>query len=331
MKQDLSEFTHITVMLEPAVEALQINPDGIYVDGTFGRGGHSRLILDKLSAQGRLIAFDRDVAAVAIAKTIVDPRFSIVHAPFSSMLDFLSEQDLVGKVDGILLDLGVSSPQLDDASRGFSFMHNGPLDMRMDQSQGLSARELLYTIDEKELADILWLYGEEKNSRQIARQIKELAAVTSFEDFLVDTHSLVELIKKASKKIDKNKNPATRSFQAIRIAVNDELGELERCLENSLRILKADGVLSVISFHSLEDRIVKNFLRNNHVAPPLPKHLPVIDSQYQTKMPLAKISKAIMPTQQEIDKNSRSRSSVLRWGIRSQHPYTGKSTLEVWQ
>lgn len=311
------EFKHVTVMLEPAVQALEIDRSGIYVDGTFGRGGHSRLILSKLNADGRLIAFDRDLAAIQTAQQINDPRFTIVHARFSTMKTYLEEQGLLGKVSGILLDLGVSSPQLDDQSRGFSFMNNGPLDMRMDQTSGLSAREYLYSTSEVELSNVLWTYGEEKNSRLIARKIKELAETQSFEEFLPDTQSLAELIKKCSKKFDKNKNPATRSFQAIRIAVNNELGELESCLADSLALLKPQGRLSIISFHSLEDRVVKNFFREHSTPKPIPKHIPIIDSEVAQDLMLEKTSKAILPSEEEIAQNVRSRSAVLRWAQRS--------------
>ncbi|MFC6276386.1 16S rRNA (cytosine(1402)-N(4))-methyltransferase RsmH [Psittacicella hinzii] len=314
------EFSHTTVMLHEAVEALDIKPEGIYIDGTFGRGGHSSLILSKLNAQGRLIAFDRDEQAIAVAKQINDPRLTLVHSEFSSMATYAKDHGLEGKIDGILLDLGVSSPQLDDASRGFSFMHKGPLDMRMNQHAGLTAREWLYQNDEKTIADVLWLYGEEKNSRQIARAICERKNQVSFEEFLPDTDSLVQLIKQASRKIDKNKNPATRSFQAIRIAVNDELGELERVLQSSLTLLKTDGRLSIISFHSLEDRLVKQFFKQQHQGKPIPKYMPILDEHWDSEIYYSQISKALKPSQAEIEVNPRSRSAVLRWAQRSALP-----------
>lgn len=310
-------FSHTTVMLNEAVDALTIKNDGIYIDGTFGRGGHSRLILSKLGPNGRLIAFDRDIQAIESATTVDDPRFTIIHAPFSQMEEQLITMGLQGKISGILLDLGVSSPQLDDAQRGFSFMNNGPLDMRMDQTRGQSAREWLYTHSEKEIADVLWKYGEEKNSRAIARAIVGLQQEVDFNSFLPDTESLVRLIKTTSKKIDKNKNPATRSFQAIRIAVNNELQELETVLLSSLRLLAPEGRLSIISFHSLEDRIVKQFFREHNQGKPIPKNMPIMDNQWDSEIYFNNISKALKPTEEEIAVNTRSRSAVLRWAQRS--------------
>lgn len=319
----MSEFNHITVMLHQAVEGLAINPEGIYIDGTFGRGGHSRLILSKLNNKGRLIVFDRDQQAIntALALAKDEPRLTVIHQPFSAMRSEIERLGLLGKIDGILLDLGVSSPQLDDAQRGFSFMQNGPLDMRMDQTSGQTAREYLYQVSEKELANVLFNYGEEKNSRLIARNIKQLAANTSFADFLPDTNSLVELIKRSSKKFDKNKNPATRSFQAIRIAVNGELDELKQVLDDSISLLATNGRLSIISFHSLEDRIVKQFFQQHTKGKPIPKNLPILDAQWETEIYFAPISKAIKPTDEEINLNPRSRSAILRWGQRTEYQH----------
>lgn len=305
-------------MLHEAVAALNLKADGVYVDGTFGRGGHSRLILSQLGPTGRLIVFDRDLRAIEAATALAaeDSRVTVVHSAFSQMQPELAKLG-INQVDGILLDLGMSSPQLDDASRGFSFMKAGPLDMRMDQSSGQTAREYLYSVDEATLAHVLWTYGEEKNSRAIARAIKQLAETVSFSEFLPDTLSLVELIKKASKKVDKNKNPATRSFQAIRIAVNGELEQVEQVLDASLDLLKPTGRLSVITFHSLEDRIVKQFLSANFKGKPIPKDMPIFDHQWDNQAYLSAISKALKPSPAEIDVNTRSRSAVLRWGERN--------------
>ncbi|RIY37868.1 16S rRNA (cytosine(1402)-N(4))-methyltransferase RsmH [Psittacicella gerlachiana] len=318
----MKEFTHTTVMLEPAVDCLEIIKDGIYVDGTFGRGGHSSLILERLGEKGRLYVFDRDLEAIACANKIQDERIIVVHAPFSSMGEYFQEQQLEGKINGILLDLGVSSPQLDDAERGFSFMRNGPLDMRMDQSKGFSAREWLYHSSEKEIADALYLYGQEKNSRAIAKAIVKLREDHKFDTFLPDTDSLVEVVKSASKKIDPNKNPATRTFQAIRIAVNNELGELEQALQDSIKLLAPHGRISIISFHSLEDRIVKHFFKENYEKPVLPKFLPIPDAAFTHDSNFEKISNSIKPTDEEVSSNPRARSSILRWAQRSSKPYS---------
>lgn len=316
------DFSHTTVLLHPAVDALNIDENGIYVDGTFGRGGHSSLILSKLGANGRLIAFDRDIAAVEYArKTITDSRFTIVHAPFSTMEQVLDQMGLLGKVNGILLDLGVSSPQIDDNSRGFSFINNGPLDMRMDQSQGISARQWLYEVSEDELSYVLWNYGEEKNHRQIARAVCKLSSTTDYENFLPNTIDLVTLIKENSRYKERIKNPATRSFQAIRIKINDELGELERLLESSLKILAPNGYASIISFHSLEDRIVKQFFANNNKGKAPPKRMPILDKDWDYRVYFSEISKAIKPSSEEVAVNIRSRSAVLRWAKRSLRPY----------
>ena len=248
---------HITVLLQEAVDGLAIRPDGVYVDGTFGRGGHSRLILQHLGPQGRLYAIDRDPQAVAVAQSWNDPRFEIIPGPFSSLYDYMAERNLLGKVDGLLLDLGVSSPQLDEAERGFSFMNDGPLDMRMDPDHGQSAAEWLATAEAKDIAWVLKTYGEERFAMRIANAIVHDRVQTPF----TRTRQLAEMIARVVPIKEKNKHPATRSFQAIRIHVNQELKEVEQTLQASLDVLAPGGRLAVISFHSLEDRIVKQFIR----------------------------------------------------------------------
>lgn len=301
---------HITVLLHEAVEGLNLKPHGIYIDGTFGRGGHSRLILSKLGAQGRLIAIDRDLRAIAEAKTIADPRFQIVHSAFSAIPDICAELDLVGKIDGILLDLGVSSPQLDEAERGFSFMRDGPLDMRMDTSKGLSAAAWLATVSVDELAWVLKEFGEERFAKRIAQAI--VSHNKSADQKISRTLELAQIISDAVPFKDKHKHPATRSFQAIRIFINSELKELENVLNSALEVLAPTGRLSIISFHSLEDRMVKQFMRKHSKGEAVPKGLPILESELNKNIPLKTIGKAIMPSEAEIAENARSRSAVLR-------------------
>lgn len=301
---------HITVLLHEAVEGLNLKPHGIYIDGTFGRGGHSRLILSKLGAQGRLIAIDRDLRAIAEAKTIADPRFQIVHSAFSAIPDICAELGLVGKIDGILLDLGVSSPQLDEAERGFSFMRDGPLDMRMDTSKGLSAAAWLATVSVDELAWVLKEFGEERFAKRIAQAI--VSHNKSADQKISRTLELAQIISDAVPFKDKHKHPATRSFQAIRIFINSELKELENVLNSALEVLAPAGRLSIISFHSLEDRMVKQFMRKHSKGEAVPKGLPILESELNKNIPLKTIGKAIMPSEAEIAENARSRSAVLR-------------------
>lgn len=235
----MENYKHTTVLLDEAVNGLNIRPDGIYIDGTFGRGGHSRLILSQLGAEGRLLAIDRDPQAIAVAQTIDDPRFSIVHGPFSALADYVAERGrgLTGKIDGILLDLGVSSPQLDDAERGFSFMRDGPLDMRMDPTRGQSAAEWLQTADEADIAWVIKTFGEERFGKRIARAIVERNRVEP----MTRTKELAEVIAAATPVKDKHKHPATRTFQAVRIWVNSELEEIELALKSSLDVLARVG------------------------------------------------------------------------------------------
>lgn len=299
-------YTHQPVMLNAVLEHLVIQPDGIYVDGTYGRGGHSAAILERLSEQGRLFSFDRDPEAVAVARAKhgTDPRFQIRHAAFTELAAVLSAEGLVGKVDGILLDLGVSSPQLEDANRGFSFMQDGPLDMRMDNTQGLTVAEFLTQTDERQLADILYLYGEERDSRRIARAVLKKQA----EKPITRTKELADLISAVLPKKNYHKHPATRSFQALRIFINQELQCLETVLIQSLQVLKVSGRLLVLSFHSLEDRIVKNFFRPAQAL----KGLALTDLQLAAQLRGFNAFKAIKADEIEIAKNPRSRSAILR-------------------
>jgi 16S rRNA (cytosine1402-N4)-methyltransferase len=302
-------YLHKTVLLDEAVNALNIRPNGVYLDGTFGRGGHSRLILSQLGEQGRLIAIDRDPQAILAAKEIQDSRFSIVHGPFSDLATYVEELGLVGQIDGVLLDLGVSSPQLDDPERGFSFMRDGPLDMRMDPSRGLSASEWLMNAEEEDISWVLKTFGEERFAKRIARAIVEHNKVSP----LTRTHELAQLIADASPIRDKHKHPATRSFQAIRIYVNSELEEIEQALSASLTVLRPEGRLSVISFHSLEDRIVKRFIRKNSQGPQIPAGIPLTEQQIKAQGGrLLKALGKMKPSPAEVDLNPRARSSVLR-------------------
>ena len=314
LSNTFSSAEHSTVLLYETVEGLALKENGIYIDGTFGRGGHSRLILSKLADNGKLIAIDRDPKAVAEAKKIQDPRFHIEHNTFSEILPICEKLGLAGKIDGILLDLGVSSPQLDDAARGFSFMKDGPLDMRMDNSQGLSAAEWLQQVSEQDLAWVLKTFGEERFAKKIAKAIVDYnkSAVQNGGECLTRTLQLAELIAQTVPFKDKHKHPATRSFQAIRIFINAELDELEKVLASALAVLAPGGRLSIISFHSLEDRMVKHFMRKQSQGEAIPKGLPLREDQIQRNQRLKVIGKAMMPSEDEIAQNPRARSAVLR-------------------
>lgn len=305
---------HITVLLHEAVEGLALKENGIYIDGTFGRGGHSRLILSRLSEQGRLIGIDRDPRAIAEAQKIQDPRFHIEHNSFSHIAEICEKLDLVGKIDGILLDLGVSSPQLDEAARGFSFMKDGPLDMRMDTTQGLSAAQWLAQVSVDDLTWVLKTFGEERFAKRIATAIVAFnkSAAKNGTELLSRTGQLAELIAQAVPFKDKHKHPATRSFQAIRIFINSELEELESVLNAALDMLAPQGRLSIISFHSLEDRMVKRFMKKQSQGDAIPKGLPLREDQIQRNQKLKTVGKAILPSEAEIQANPRSRSAVLR-------------------
>ena len=305
------ELTHATVLLHEAVDALAIKPEGIYVDCTFGRGGHSSLILKQLNENGRLIALDKDTAAVAHGKLWADARFHIEHSGFTHLGEVLGKLG-VNRVDGILLDLGVSSPQLDEAERGFSFRFDAPLDMRMDTSSGLTAAQWLETVDESLLTEVIRDYGEERFAKQIARALVAARAIQPIET----TQQLVELVSKAVRTREAGKNPATRTFQAIRIYLNRELEELAQVLPECVAHLQTGGRLVVISFHSLEDRIVKHFMRDMAEGDKLPRNVPIRASEVpQGKLHL--IGKAMRATEAEVQTNPRARSAVMRVAERS--------------
>ena len=304
---------HVSVMLHESVDAMVVDKSGLYIDGTFGRGGHSREILSRLSAEGRLLAFDKDPEAIRVGEQLAaeDSRFHIVHESFAMMLTALDSETSRtgiawrGNVAGVLLDLGVSSPQLDDAGRGFSFMQDGPLDMRMNNVAGESAAQWLARADEAEIADVLREYGEERFSRRVARAIVEARDSVP----LTSTLQLAELIDKAIPKKEKHKHPATRSFQGIRIFINGELDDLKQALEDSLEVLKPGGRLAVISFHSLEDRLAKRFMQQQSKGD-APRGLPLRDSEIHRRLKL--VGKAQKASPQEVEANVRSRSAVLR-------------------
>lgn len=304
-----SQFTHETVLLNEAVVALGVQRNGVYVDGTFGRGGHSAKILEKLGCDGRLLVIDQDPEAIAVAHELYehDERVKIWRGSFRHIPQALADVGLGGKVDGVLLDLGVSSPQLDDASRGFSFAKDGELDMRMNPDAGESAAEWLLHAKAEEIADVLWRYGEERLSRRIASAIVMDRAESPFKTTL----QLSEMIARVIPKREKNKHPATRSFQAIRIHVNQELAAIVECLELMPEYLSIDARLVVISFHSLEDRLIKRFMRKHSRPAKLPKGLPVMPDD--TKKPMLHlIGKAIKASDSEVKRNPRSRSAVMR-------------------
>jgi 16S rRNA (cytosine1402-N4)-methyltransferase len=305
---------HMPVLAREAIEALAINPDGVYVDGTFGRGGHSRLVLEKLSARGRLVALDRDPYAIKAGQEVGDPRLALVRAPFSRLTEVLDELG-IDKVDGILLDIGVSSPQLDEAERGFSFRLEGPLDMRMDPDSGISAAEWIAQADESELAEVIKLYGEERFARQIAHAIAAARKVSPIRT----TGELAQIVAGAVRKREPGQHPATRTFQAIRIYLNRELEELEAVLPACVQRLKPGGRLAVISFHSLEDRIVKRFMRGEEQGEELPRGLPVRAADIRPGR-LRRIGKAIRAGEAETKMNPRARSAVLRIAERAGSP-----------
>jgi 16S rRNA (cytosine1402-N4)-methyltransferase len=298
---------HITVLLNEAVDALAIKPSGTYVDGTFGRGGHSRKILERLGDQGRLIALDRDLAAVDAAAAIEDSRFQIIHSHFSAIKDALGSVG-VTQVDGVLLDIGISSPQIDEGERGFSFRFDGPLDMRMDQSRGQTAAEFIAQATEQQLTGVIKDYGEERFAKQIARAI---VAARAEGNAIATTGQLAKIVAGAVPKIEPGQDPATRTFQALRIFVNQELEELAIALPQCLSLLVAGGRLAVISFHSLEDRIVKRFIRGEQDRDDLPANFPVLAKDLPQPRMMA-VGKAIKPSAAEIKSNPRSRSAVLR-------------------
>ena len=301
---------HLPVMLEEVLEQLAVKSDGVYLDCTFGRGGHSLEILRRLGGSGKLLAIDRDMEALqseSAQALMKDDRFQLFHACFSELSVIVERTGLSGQVDGVLLDLGVSSPQLDNPQRGFSFMKDGPLDMRMNNSVGRTAAEWLATVSEKDLIRVLFEYGEERYARRIARAIIK----SREQESILTTRQLAELITHASPVKDRHKHPATRAFQAIRIEVNRELDELQAALKQAVGILKPGGRLVVISFHSLEDRIVKRFIRNESGIKFDPGKLPVMESDIARGI-LKKIGHALKAGQQEIEQNPRARSAVMR-------------------
>ncbi|MGF6776609.1 16S rRNA (cytosine1402-N4)-methyltransferase [Paraburkholderia sp. GAS334] len=304
-----NELQHRTVLLEEAVDALVTRTDGVYVDGTFGRGGHSRLVLSRLGESGRLIAFDKDPLAIATAQQIADPRFEIVHESFASLRDAIAERG-VGRVSGVLLDLGVSSPQIDDPERGFSFRAEGPLDMRMDPTRGESAADWLARATVQELTEVIRDYGEERFAFQIAKALVARRAESDRLGPLVSTGELAQIVANVVKTREKGKDPATRTFQAIRIHVNQELAELQVVLDAALSLLEQGGRLVVISFHSLEDRIVKRFMQAHASAPAVDRRLPI--RAVDLPSPPLRIIGRVFASDAEVAANPRARSAVMR-------------------
>ena len=302
----MSLGSHTPVLLQAAVEGLRVRADGVYVDCTFGRGGHSREVLARLGKGGRLIALDRDPAAIAAHGDIDDERLQLVHSSFSGLHDVLRERR-IAQVDGILLDIGVSSPQLDDGTRGFSFRVDAPLDMRMDTSRGTTAAGWLASADEQEIREVIRNYGEERFAKQIAAAIVAARAGRP----VATTRELAGIVAKAVRTREPGQDPATRTFQALRIHVNQELEELTRVLPQCVAALAPEGRLVVISFHSLEDRIVKRFLRAHSQPPQMPARLP-LRARDLPRPPLSLIGKLQRPAHDEVAANPRARSAVLR-------------------
>lgn len=297
---------HVAVLLEEALAALEVKPDGVYVDATFGRGGHAQAILARLGTAGRLVAFDKDPAAIEAARALTDPRLRVIHAGFAQMQQMLSAAGVV-KVDGVLLDLGVSSPQLNDAARGFSFRKSGPLDMRMDTTRGRTAAEWLATVNERELAEAIAEYGEERFAKQVARAI-----VAARERGPIDTTRLLsQVVAEAVPTREPGQDPATRTFQAIRIYINQELEELSLALPQCVELLAPGGRLVVISFHSLEDRIVKRFIRSEARPDEFPAKFPIKAADLPQPR-LLPVGKAVHPSARECAANPRARSAVMR-------------------
>ncbi len=304
----MGEVSHISVLLDEAVEALVTDKDGLYVDCTFGRGGHSEQILSQLSAKGHLVAIDKDVEAVAEANKRFgdDSRFTIKHGSFAQLREWFEQSGDLDKVTGILLDLGVSSPQLDQAERGFSFMQDGPLDMRMNNSQGMTAADWVNSAEEADIVRVLKEYGEERFAKRMARAI----VLEREQEKIVTTRRLADIVKAAHPAWEKGKHPATRAFQAIRIFINNELQDVDDVLEQTLDVLSVGGRLVVISFHSLEDRRVKRFIRQQVKGDVLPAGLPIKDDQLNKR--LRNIGKAVKAGERELQLNPRARSAVMR-------------------
>ena len=300
-------YSHIPVMLKEAIDALSVKPNGTYLDCTFGRGGHSSEILKLLGEKGRLIAFDKDLDAINEGKKIVDKKFEIEHCTFSEIDKILKKKN-IKKLDGILMDLGISSPQVDEAKRGFSFRFDAILDMRMDQTKGITAADVINTYEEKDLIHALKTYGEEKFARKIVKAIIEHREAKGP---ITMTLELAELIKKTVPKRDLKKDPSTKTFQALRILVNREMEELENTLPTVFNYLKPKARLVVISFHSLEDRIVKNYTKHKIKTDFIPKNIPIKASEIKLA-PFKVVQKMSTPTSEEIERNPRSRSAKLR-------------------
>lgn len=302
----MSSLAHVPVLAREVLEALAIQPDGRYLDGTFGRGGHSRLILEELGPEGRLLALDQDPAAIAAGQEVKDPRFTLIHARFSEIGETLAVQGW-SKVDGILLDIGVSSPQLDEAERGFSFRLDGALDMRMNPQQGMSAAEWLAEAEEKDIEEVVRNYGEERFARQIARTIAQVRKTTPVRT----TGQLAQIVAGAVRSREPGQHPATRTFQALRIYLNRELEELMAALPVCVESLRPGGRLAVISFHSLEDRIVKRFMREEAAGEQAPARLPVRAADLKPGR-LRLVGRAVHASPEEVASNPRARSAVLR-------------------
>ena len=308
--------SHVTVLLEEAVDGLAVKSDGVYVDGTFGRGGHSRAILARLGPAGRLLAMDRDPDAIAAGRALAgDPRFSLAHAAFSELAEVARDHG-VSEADGILFDLGISSPQIDTPERGFSFRHQAPLDMRMDTTRGVSAADWLNSAPEDEIARVVRDYGEERFAKSVAKAI--VAARAS--EPIATTRQLAEIVADAVRTRERGQDPATRTFQAVRIHVNRELEELAGALPRAVDLLRPGGRLAVISFHSLEDRMVKQFMRAEAKGEELPPEIPVPAGALKGGR-LRLVGRAIRPTAAEIARNPRARSAVLRVAERTGHDF----------
>jgi 16S rRNA (cytosine1402-N4)-methyltransferase len=301
----VSEVTHVPVLLEETIAALNIREDKTYVDATFGRGGHSQAILARLGVRGRLLAFDQDPEAHA-HRALEDPRLELIHARFSTMRQALAAR-AVRQVAGVLLDIGVSSPQLENAARGFSFTRDGPLDMRMDTTRGETAAQWLNRAEENEIREVIWRYGEERFAKSIAAAV---VAARSVEPFRT-TRQLAEVVGRTVRTREPGQHPATRTFQAVRIFINQELEELAVTLPQAVDLLEKGGRLAVVSFHSLEDRIVKTFIRERSTGDKLPKGLPVRAAELP-QADLHPVGKAIKPSEAEVRRNPRSRSAILR-------------------
>ncbi len=299
---------HVTVLLNEAVESLVVDGSGFYVDCTYGRGGHSDKIFSQLNDDGQLLAIDKDLAAIASAneRFADEPRFEIAHNSFADLQRLIECRDLVGRVSGILLDLGVSSPQLDESERGFSFLRDGPLDMRMNQTGGQSAAEWVNTVSEAEMIRVFKEYGEERFGRRMARAVILEREVEP----ILRTARLASILKEANPAWEKGKHPATRAFQGIRIHINNELGDLEVVLAQALEMLAVGGRLVVISFHSLEDRLVKRFIRRHEKGDAVPKGLPIVDAALNKR--LRSCGKVIKASAEEVNNNVRARSAVMR-------------------